>query len=107
MPQKLLKLLIDDYQIALESATGVIGGDEWEDESEGESGDEGGDDDLFASLIGGDIGALCEMENEQSEFADDPLMLMDWKVTANVHVKWSQGGTCTQAHCTTWYWLKL
>ena len=64
----------------MESATGVAaGGDEWDDDSDGDQ-DSDDDDDLYSALVGDDIGALCEMESEQNEFADDPIMLMDWKV---------------------------
>jgi hypothetical protein len=63
----------------VESATGVAaGGDEWDDDSDGDQ-DSDDDDDLYSALVGDDIGALCEMESEQNEFADDPIMLMDWK----------------------------
>uniref|UniRef100_A0AAU8L099 Importin-9 n=1 Tax=Halisarca dujardinii TaxID=2583056 RepID=A0AAU8L099_HALDU len=83
VPQKMVKLLIDDYQVALESAAGgggAGGGAEWEDDSDGDEDEEGeGEEDLYSSLLGGDLNALCELESEGTEFSDDPLMQVDWK----------------------------
>ena len=58
LPQKMLKLLISDYEVALETDTGqravvTEGEEEWEDD------EDVNDIDMFSALLAGESGGVC------------------------------------------------